>query len=65
MDIINLAILVIVIVAVCAVVAWFVKSSGLTIPQPLLIVLYAALAIIAILVLAGLAGLGPVAVRWG
>jgi len=64
-DIINLAILVIVIVAVCAVVAWFVKSSGLTIPQPLLIVLYAALAIIAILVLAGLAGLGPVAVRWG
>ena len=65
MDIINLAILVIVIVAVCAVVSWFVKSSGLTIPQPLLIVLYAALAIIAILVLAGLAGLGPVAVRWG
>jgi hypothetical protein len=64
MDLISLAILVIVVVACIAIVAWFVRSSGLTIPQPLLIVCYAALAIVAILVLVGLAGMGPMAVNW-
>ena len=64
MDVISLAILVIVIVAVIAIVAWFVRSSGLTIPQPLLIVLYAAGAILCILLLVGLAGMGPMAVNW-
>lgn len=64
MGIVELAILVIVVVACIAVVAWFVRSSGLTIPQPLLIVLYAAGAILCILLLVGLAGMGPMAINW-
>jgi hypothetical protein len=53
-----------VVIAIVAVVAWFVRSSGVAIPQPLLIVLYAAAAILAIVVLAGLAGMGPMVVNW-
>ncbi len=58
MDLIGLAIAIIVLVAVCAVVVWFVRSSGITIPQPLLIVIYAVLAIFAILFLVHFAGIG-------
>ena len=56
MSLISLAIAVVVLIAIAAVVSWFVKSSGVVIPQPLLIVIYAAIAVIAILFLARLAG---------
>ena len=59
MSIISLAIVVVVLVAVAAIVVWFVRSSGITIPQPLLIVIYAVVAIVAILLIASLAGVGP------
>jgi hypothetical protein len=62
--IVQLAVLVVVVIAIVAVVAWFVRSSGIAIPQPLLIVLYAAAAILCILLLASLAGLGPVDINW-
>lgn len=65
MGIIQFAILVVIVIAVVAIVAWFLRSSGLTIPQPLMIVAYALLAVFAILLLAGLAGWGPMGVRWG
>jgi hypothetical protein len=64
MSIVRLAVVLVVIIAIAAVVIWFTRSSGITIPQPLLIVIYAAVAIIAIIFLASLAGMGPVAVRW-
>jgi hypothetical protein len=64
MSIVQLAVVLVVVIAIAAVVAWFVRSSGITIPQPLLIVIWAAVAIIAIIFLASLAGMGPVAVRW-
>lgn len=63
MGIVELAILLVVIVAIVAIVAWFVRSSGVTIPQPVLIACYAILAIIAILFVANLAGLGPPILR--
>lgn len=60
MDIVSLAIWVIVVIAVIAVVYWFTRASGVVIPQPLLIVLYAVIAIVAIIFLARIAGLGRV-----
>lgn len=63
MDLISLAVLVVVIVAVVAIVAWFVRSSGVAIPQPVLIALWAILAIVMILAVASLAGVGP-NLRW-
>lgn len=59
MDLVGLAIFIVVVVAVIAIVGWFVRSSGITIPQPFLIALYAVLAIVCILVVANLAGIGP------
>jgi hypothetical protein len=64
MGLIQFAIAVVIVVAVVAVVLWFVRSSGVAIPQPLLIIGYAVVAVVAILFLAGLAGWGPVAVNW-
>lgn len=58
MDIVGLCITIIVVVAICAICAWFVRSSGLTIPQPILIAVYAVLAILAILFVAHYAGVG-------
>ncbi len=52
MDIISLLVTIIVIVAIIAVFRWFLTSSGVAIPQPLVIVAYAVIAIIAILFLA-------------
>lgn len=63
MNLIGLAIAIVVIVAVVAIVTWFVRSSGISIPQPFLVVIYAVLAIVAILVIANLAGLGPAVIR--
>lgn len=63
MDLIRFAVLVVVLVAVCAIVAWFVRRSGLVIPQPLLIVIYAVVAIVAILLIAQLVGVGPAVLR--
>lgn len=63
MGIVSLAILLVVVVAVVAIVAWFVRKSGVNIPQPFLIAAYAFLAILAILLVANLAGLGPPVVR--
>jgi hypothetical protein len=63
MSIVQLAVLIIVIVAVIAIVGWFLRSSGITIPQPLMIAVYAVLAIIAILLVANLAGIGPAIIR--
>jgi hypothetical protein len=63
MDIISFAILVIVIIAVVAIVYWFTTKSGIVIPQPLMIVLWAVVAIVCILLVANLAGLGPRVIR--
>lgn len=59
MSLIQLAILIIAIVAVIAIVGWFLKSSEITIPKPVLIALYAIAAILAILLVADVAGIGP------
>lgn len=61
MGVVEIAILIVVVVAIAAIVVWFVRSSGVAIPQPLLIAAYAILAILAILLVAGLAGLRPAA----
>ena len=63
MNLVGLAVAIIVIVAVVAILMWFVRSSGITIPQPLLIALYAIIAIVAILVIVNLAGFGPAVIR--
>jgi hypothetical protein len=63
MGLVQLAILLVVIVAVIAIVGWFVRSSGLSIPQPLMIAVYAVLAILAIIFVANLAGIGPPILR--
>ena len=63
MDLVSLAIFVIVLVAIAAIVYWFVGASGVAIPQPLKIALLAVVAIVAILIVANLAGLGPRVVR--
>jgi len=59
--VIQLAITVIVLVAIIAIVYWFINHSGIAIPRPFLIAIYAVIAILAILFLASLAGVGP---RW-
>lgn len=64
MDIVSLAILVIVIVAVVAIVIWYVRRSGIVIPEPLMLALWAIIAILAILFVASLAGIGPMNIRW-
>ena len=63
MSIVQLAILIIVLVAVAAVVAWFLRQSNIAIPEPFLYALYALIAILAIMIIANLAGLGPPVVR--
>jgi hypothetical protein len=65
MGLVELVILVIVVVAVIAIGAWFVRSSGITVPQPFVIAGYAILAILAILLVVRMAGFwgGPVVVR--
>jgi hypothetical protein len=62
-DLVSLALVVIVVVAVAAIVYWFVNKSGVAVPQPVKIALYAVLAIVCVLVVANLAGLGPPLVR--
>lgn len=59
MPLIQIAIGIIVIVAVIAIASWFVRSSGVVIPRPIMIALYAVIAIVAILFVASLAGMGP------
>lgn len=63
MDLISLAVSLIVIIAIAAVVYWFVNQSGVSIPKPFVIVLYAVVAIAAILFLARFAGFGGTVVR--
>lgn len=58
MDLVSLAIWIIVIVAVGAIVYWFVQSSGINIPRPFQIALMAIVAIIAIILVVRLAGVG-------
>ena len=53
---VELAITLVVLIAIAAVVTWFTRASGITIPQPLLIVVYAVLAVVAIIYLARFAG---------
>lgn len=60
---VNIAILIVVVVAVYAIVRWFLSKTGTVIPQPVLIAIYAIVAIIAIIFVAGLLTGGPVAVR--
>jgi hypothetical protein len=64
MGLVEFVILIIVVVAVIAIGAWFVRSSGITIPQPLMIAFYAIAAILAILIVVRAAGLwgGPAVV---
>lgn len=64
MDIFRFLILIVVIAAVVAIVGWFLRKSKVVIPYPVMIVFYAVLAIVAILFLVSLAGMGPMAVRW-
>lgn len=63
MNLVHLAIVLIVIIAIVAIVLWFLRSSGIAIPEPVKIALYAVLAILAILFVADLAGVGPGWVR--
>lgn len=58
-NVLHLVVVLILVVAAVAVLQWFVSYSGVNIPKPVMIVLYAAVAILAILFLAGLAGVGP------
>lgn len=60
MDIVGLLITLIVIIAVVAIFWWFLKASGIPIPQPVQIALWAVVAILAILFVARFAGLGRV-----
>lgn len=60
MDLVGLAIALIVIIAVLAIGYWFLKASGLPIPQPVLIALYAIVAIVCILVVVHYAGIRQV-----
>jgi hypothetical protein len=62
-NLVSLAIFIVVIVAVVAIVLWFVRSSGVTVPKPIQIALYAIIAIVAILFVASLAGIGPPILR--
>lgn len=65
MDIGTLAIWLIVVVAIIGIVIWFVSYSGVwpKIPHPFKIVIYAVVAIVAILFLLGLVGHGPLVLR--
>lgn len=63
MNLVSLAIWVVVIVAVCAIVVWFINRSGLVIAEPVKIALLAVVAILAIIVVANIAGTGPVILR--
>ncbi len=56
---IDIAIWLIVVIAVFAVVQWFISSSGVSIPRPAMIVIYAVIAIVAILFLAQLISRPP------
>jgi hypothetical protein len=56
MGLISLAITAVVIIAVVAVVHWFYTKSGVAIPRPVMICVYAIMAVIAIVFLARLAG---------
>lgn len=58
MNIVGLVITFIVIIAVVAIFWWFLQKSGIPIPQPVQIAMWAILAIVAILVIARFAGLG-------
>ncbi len=58
-DVVNLALTAIVLIAVAAIVMWFVRSSGVVIPQPVMIVIYAVVALVMIIILADLIGRGP------
>lgn len=59
MGIVEIAILLVVLIAICGIVYWFLQASGISIPQPIRIALLAIVAIIAILFVASLAGVGP------
>lgn len=61
MNLVSLLIALIVLIAVGAILYWFMGKVPL--PEPFKIVVYAVLAIVAILIVAGLAGFGPVVIR--
>lgn len=60
-DILRLLILIIVLVAGVGIVFWFVRKVN--IPEPFSYVLYAVVAILGLLVLGSLVGVGPVVIR--
>ena len=64
MGIVELAILIVVVVAVCGIVIWYIRRSGIVIPEPLMLAFWAIVAILAILFVASLAGIGPMNIRW-
>lgn len=64
MNIYQLLVILIIVVAAVAILQWFVAKSKITISQPVMIIIYAVCAIVAIAFLFSLAGMGPVAVRW-
>lgn len=64
MPILKFLILCVFIIAGVAIVMWLLRKTNTVIPEPLLYVLYAALAIVCLVLLASLAGFGPIAVVW-
>ena len=59
MDLISLAILIIVVIAVISIVCWFAGITSFSqVPKPLQVVCYAIVAIVCIVIVARFAGLG-------
>lgn len=64
MSVYHLLVLLIVVIAGIAILQWMVAKSKISIPYPVMIVLYAVCAILAIGFLVSFAGFGPWAMRW-
>lgn len=56
MSIVGLLITLIVVIAVCAIFWWFIKQSGVPVPYPVQIALWAIIAILAILAVVRFSG---------
>lgn len=64
MNVVTMAVVLILVVAVLVIVGWLMNTYKQYIPLPFQIAIYAVMAIMAILFVAGVAGVGPQIVRW-
>ena len=64
MDIVTLAVVLVVVIAIVAIVLWYLRRTGIVIPEPIRIAGLAVVAILAILFVASLAGVGPRVLVW-